>query len=188
MFYEPMNMRAYALPHAGIDSVQVKMTETYEVEGVGRDTVELSGTLVARRAAPLLVPGESRISWETATIVSEFTELTLEGESDLFGPVRVTLDDSQPSFGAVQAGRCAAVVSVRVEFPKLGMNLRTAEPLQLTSQVSNVPPIGDERTVSVHSVGLVDGSGRSVGRLHDARVMWRELTEQTAFAKVVSPQ
>lgn len=183
-----IKVKALTLPAAGVDTVDITIVETYDVRGVGKDTVELKGVLVANRGAPLLEHGTKTADWETATVVAQFTSLKLSGNSELFGPVKVTLDKSGPSFGVVRAGKCKASIAIVVAMPKLGMTLRTLEPVQLQSTVTTVPPIGDERTESVKPVKLIDvKTNKTVGSIDKARVMWRDLTVQTphAFGKFI---
>jgi hypothetical protein len=161
--------------------VNITLRETYSVEGVGHDTVELTGELEAHRGAPLTGQSGEK-SWENATIVALFTNLSVSGHSDVFGPVRVTLNRDIPSFGAVQAGKCKASMNLRVTMPKLGLVLNSAEPVQLWSDVETVPPIGDERTQSVGAVELIEAAtGRSRGQLREAVVAWRDLLHQKAL-------
>lgn len=177
----PISVKRLTLPPAGADTVQITIQETYEVEGVGRDTVELSGVLIANRTVPLLEHGKRKPNWETATVVAQFTSLKLTGKSPLFGTVKVTLDKSAPSFGVVTAGKCKAALGIEVSMPKLGLRLKSAEPVQLHSTVTTVPPIGDEMTKSVLPVTLVDvATNRVRGRLVKALITWRELSAQTA--------
>lgn len=183
-----IKVKALTIPNAGIDTVDITIVETYDVRGVGKDTVELKGVLVANRGVPLLEHGAKTADWETATVVAQFTSLKLTGKSDLFGPVRVSLDKSGPAFGVVQAGKCKASIPVLVSMPKLAMSLRSVEPIQLQSTVRTVPPIGDEKTESVKPVKLIDVKTKKVvGSIDHARVMWRDLTSQTkhAFGKFI---
>jgi len=171
------------LPPAGVDSIKIKMVETYDVEGVGKDTVELTGTLVTRRGAPLLGTGATGQAWETSTVVAEFQRLELKGKSRVFGPVTVTLDKGHPAFAAVTAGKCKAALSVQVEMPDHRLTLRTATAVQLQSTVTRVPPIGNDTTKSVGTTKLVDKDGKSHGTITKAVVTWRELASQKQFDK-----
>ena len=55
--------------------------------------------------------------------------------------------------------------------------------MQLQSDVKTVPPIGDERTQSIAPVALIEQkSGRKLGTLQSAHIVWRELTAQVAHA------
>jgi hypothetical protein len=175
-----IDVRPFTIPAAGIDTVKITVEETYDVSGVGTDTVTLSGTLVANRGVPLLKPGERQLGWNTAIVVANFTDLKLSGHSRVFGAVEVSLDHTMPSMGVANACHCSAAIGVVVSMPGLGMNLRTTEPMQLQSEVTTIPPIGDERTQSVLPVDLIDTrTNNRIGSLASARVIWRELTQQT---------
>lgn len=179
----PIRVKPLTVPPAGIDVVDITIEETYDVEGVGKDTVTLYGKLVAERGAPLLGQSSRTVSWKTSTVVARFSDLKLSGKSEVFGPVKVTLDKSVPSFGVVTAGKCAAAIGIVVSMPRVGITLRSAEPIQLRSQVTTVPPIGDEKTESVLPVDLVDAkTNRKRGSLTYARVAWRDLIEQKRFS------
>lgn len=175
-----IKVKPYTLPDAGTDTTTITITETYEIKGVGKDTVELKGVLVANRTVPLIDHGATVADWETGTVVAQFTSLKLKGKSDIFGPVNVTLDKSVPSFGVVSGEKCKAALGLIVSMPKLGLKLRSAEPVQLHSTVTTVPPIGDVATRSVLPVTLVDfATNRVQGTLLNALVSWRELDTQT---------
>jgi hypothetical protein len=178
---QPVAVQPLTLPPAGRDVVRIVMEETYDIQGVGKETVQLSGTLTAERATPLMGFGEREQSWQNSTVVAKFTRLQLEGTSRLFGKVKVSLDPRQPAYGVVTGGHCRAVIGANVTMSKVRTELRTQNPVQLTSDVKTVPPIGDESTVSVGAVNLVDQTGRTRGTLESARVMWRELTQQSQF-------
>lgn len=176
----PIKVKPYTLPRAGVDVVEINIEEEYNVEGIGRDVVDLKGTLIAERTVPLLEHGKKKVDWKNSIIVARFTKLSLRGRSKVFGPVSVELDQSIPSFGVVQAGKCRAAMAITVSMPDHGLQLRGEEPIQLHSTVKTVPPIGDERTESVLPVKLIDTkTKRSVGTITKARVSWRELTKQS---------
>lgn len=172
-----------ALPVAGVDEIGITMSETYEVEGVGRDTVTLEGKLVTRRGHPLFGHGEERQAWGTSTVVAEFTSLDLKGESKIFGPVHVSLNTTKPTFAIVRNGRCVTAVDALISMPQLNRTFFTSQPVQLQSTVTTIPPVGDQRTASVNAVNLVDSSGRVQGKLLNARVSWRTLLNQVAFGE-----
>ena len=174
-----LEVTPFSVPPAGTDTVDITIEETYSVEGVGSDTVTLSGSLVAERATPLIDPARGEVEWETSLIVANFVSLDVRGESEVFGPVHVALDRRSPSFAAVGGGHCRAVLSISVSMPKQGLVLHSSEPVQLHSQVETVPPIGDERTESLRSVTLIDlKERRERGSIDKARVVWRNLMAQ----------
>jgi hypothetical protein len=175
----PIRVKPFTIPPAGIDTVNVTIEETYDVRGVGKDTVSLTGTLVADRGAPLLQQGKRTVNWQSAIVPARFSSLRLTGKSEVFGTVRVTLDKSFPASAVAIACHCSASLGVVVSMPKLGLTLKSAEAIQLQSEVETIPPVGDETTESVGAVDLVDTkTNRKVGALTKARVIWRELLEQ----------
>ena len=174
-----IRVKPRTIPPAGIDTTEVTIEESYEIQGVGKDTVSLKGTLVSDRGAPLLQPGKKTLDWNSAIVAARFTNLQLSGKSDVFGTVRVTLDKSFPASAVAIACHCTASLGVVVSMPRLGMKFKTSEAIQLQSEVTTIPPIGDETTISVGAVDLVDAStNRKVGTLTKAKVLWRELVAQ----------
>lgn len=168
------------LPAAGVDTIDITIEETYQVDGIGEDQVTLKGNLVGERTSPLLGFGEEKDSWDTSTVVARFSKLELYGNSKVFGPVIVTLDDSVPAFGVVKAGKCAAALPIQVTMPNHNLVLKSDEPVQLRSDVLTVPPIGDEKTESVRPVKLIHSQTlRPMGTMLKAKVAWRELSDQT---------
>src|SRR5947209_10613787 len=81
--------------------MRVRLEETYTVKGIGKDTVELTGWIAVRHGASRPAPGFRTVSWQTAVTDTEFVGLDLHGESNVFGPVHVTLDSSRPTIGQV---------------------------------------------------------------------------------------
>jgi hypothetical protein len=176
----PIDVKKFTVPPAGIDVVDITIEETYDVDGIGKDTVTLKGRLVANRTVPLLGQTERQVDWNTSAVVAQFTDLNVSGTSRVFGPVHVTLDKTLPSIGVSIGCHCRAAIGVVVGIPQHGMTLRSSAPVQLRSEVERVPPIGDEKTESVLPVELLDTqTDRRRGSLERVRVVWRELMEQT---------
>jgi len=174
-----IQVKPRTIPPAGIDTTEVTIEETYDIEGVGKDTVSLKGTLVSDRGAPLIQPGKQTLDWDSSIVAARFTNLRLSGKSDVFGTVRVTLDKSYPASAVAIGCHCAASLGVIVSMPRLGIQLKSGEPIQLQSEVTTIPPIGDEKTTSVRPVDLVDTTtNRKVGSMTKATVKWRELVAQ----------
>ena len=97
----PVDVKSYALPGPSVDVMRVRLEETYTIDGVGKDTVELTGWIAVRHGASRPAPGETLVSWATAVTDTEFVGLELRGNSEVFGPVHVTLDSSRPAIGQV---------------------------------------------------------------------------------------
>ena len=75
---------SYTLPAAGVDVMRVRMEETYTIDGIGTETVQLSGWIAARHDTPRAAPGQTKVAWGTAIIDTEFVGLELTGESKIF--------------------------------------------------------------------------------------------------------
>ena len=91
----------FVLPPAGVDVMRVRLEETYEIKGIGRDTVELSGWIAAKHDNARPAEGETEVKWGTAIVDTEFVGLELRGESKVFGPVLVHLSKNDRSLGQV---------------------------------------------------------------------------------------
>jgi len=105
----PIALPEYSLPPAGIQVMRARLSETYAVDGVGTDTVELTGWIAVRHGTPRAVAGAAELNWETAVTDTEFVGMRLTGVSEKFGNVLVTLDTTRPSYGQVG----------RIEIPEL---------------------------------------------------------------------
>ena len=91
----------FVLPPAGVDVMRVRLEETYEINGIGRDTVELTGWIAAKHDNARPAEGETEVKWGTAVVDTEFVGLELRGESKVFGPVLIHLNKNDRSLGQV---------------------------------------------------------------------------------------
>ncbi|HRC87325.1 MAG TPA: DUF6073 family protein [Thermoanaerobaculia bacterium] len=204
-------MKPFTLNKPSVDVMRVRLDETYTVQGVGKDTVELSGWIAVRHGAPRPAPGFTKVSWETAITDTEFVALELNGESKLFGPVHVVLDSSRPAIG--QVGRidvpdratrllqvansgqtqdqaaagdvaqdCRAPVNVKVSMPSLGLEMVTREPAVWYSNVTTIPPVGHVASVTVDPVPMISG-GRVVATLDSGIVKFREVVKKVELSE-----
>jgi hypothetical protein len=98
---KPIDVRPYELPEPGVDVMRARLHETYAVDGIGTDTVELSGWIAVRHSKPYMMKGATSLNWNTAVLDTEFVAMDLHGTSEKFGPVNVTLDKERPSYGQV---------------------------------------------------------------------------------------
>jgi len=99
----------YVVPGPGIQVMRAQLEETYEIDGIGKDTVQLHGWIAVRHGPARPVKGETEVTWDTAVLDTEFVGMDLRGDSDTFGKVVVTLDATRPSHGQVG----------RIEIPEL---------------------------------------------------------------------
>ncbi|HYG82894.1 MAG TPA: DUF6073 family protein [Pyrinomonadaceae bacterium] len=95
----------FALPPAGVDVMRVRLEESYDIAGVGKDTVELSGWIAVKHSNTRPSEGATEVTWKTAVTDTEFVGMDLRGESKIFGPVRVRLNQDHRTIGRV--GRIA---------------------------------------------------------------------------------
>jgi hypothetical protein len=196
----------FTLPKAGVDVMRVRMEETYTIDGVGTDTVELRGWIAARHDNPRPVPGQTKVSWETGVVDTDFVGLELRGESKIFGPVLVHLTQGAPSFGQVGAidvpelrtkmaaaykaniaagqpkpdAACLANIHVNVEMPQLDLHMKTQQAVRMYSVVETIPPVGNTASVSLAPTSLISAD-RNVGTLQHAEVKFREIVMRSAL-------
>ena len=100
---DPLPVERFKIPGASVDVMRVRLEETYEVAGIGRDTVELTGWIAAKIDNARPARGETDVRWGTAISDTEFVGMELHGESPKFGPVIVRINHEQPSRGQVGA-------------------------------------------------------------------------------------
>lgn len=98
-----MPVKRFELPTAGVDVMRAVVEETYDIEGVGKDTVTLSGWIAVKHGVPQKMPSATQLRWGTAKIDTEFVGLHLSGKSGVFGDIVVTLDPNKRSLGVVGA-------------------------------------------------------------------------------------
>jgi len=116
----------FTLPTAGVHVMRVRLEETYDIQGVGRDTVELAGWIAVMHDNPQLPDGEKVLNWDTAVVPTEFVGLELKGESDIFGPVHVSLNRQHPCLGQVGGIDIPTAVAQRIERRKEEMRQASA--------------------------------------------------------------
>lgn len=99
--FEAVPVRPYEVPQDSVDVMRARLTETYVIDGVGEDTVELSGWIAVKHFNARPVEGETHMTWENAVVDTQFVGLKLQGQSKVFGRVEILLDADRPAFGKV---------------------------------------------------------------------------------------
>ncbi|HRC86250.1 MAG TPA: DUF6073 family protein, partial [Thermoanaerobaculia bacterium] len=191
---EAIPPKPYTLPQPGVDVMRVQLEESYTIDGIGEDTVALTGWIAVTHGQP------TTGNWNTAVTDTQFVAMNLEGNSKVFGPVRVTLDSTRPAVGKVgritapekahyaltaakadatnsasadQADSaqdievlavCRAPVAVNVSMPQLGLEMTTKDHAVWYSEVSTIPPVGHQASVTVDPIRMLS-NGREVGTL-----------------------
>jgi ketosteroid isomerase-like protein len=98
---QPIQIQPFTLPSASVDVMRVKLEETYDVVGIGTDTVQLYGWVAVAHDNARPARGETEIRWDTTISQTEFVGMDLNGESKIFGPVHVELTPGVRSIGQV---------------------------------------------------------------------------------------
>jgi ketosteroid isomerase-like protein len=122
----PLSAERFVLPPAGVDVMRVRLEETYEIKGIGRDTVELTGWIAAKHDNARAAEGEAEVKWGTAIVDTEFVGLELRGVSRVFGPVLVHLDPDHRSLG--QVGKLDLPFVEQIALDTAYRDLRVASP------------------------------------------------------------
>jgi histone H3/H4 len=203
---EALPIRSFEIPPAGVDVMRARLTETYSVDGVGSDQVELSGWIAVRHGQARPVEGATELKWSTAILTTEFVGMDLQGHSDVFGPVRVRLDNSRRSIGSVgqiqipakarqilvaaaaatssevdATAACEAAANVTVEMPDLQLAMQTKSPVSWYSLVTTIPPVGHTASIAIEPVRLI-ANGREVATLESGKVNFRELVRHVRLS------
>ena len=97
----PIPIRQYELPGPGVDVMRARLEETYEIDGVGKDTVELTGWIAVAHGESYAADGAKEVTWANAITPTQFVEMDLNGTSKIFGAVHVGLDKNHPVWGKV---------------------------------------------------------------------------------------
>lgn len=135
----PLPAERFVLPPAGVDVMRVRLEETYEIKGIGRDTVELTGWIAAKHDNARPADGETEVKWGTAVVDTEFVGLELRGESKVFGPVLVHLNKNDRSLG--QVGK---------------LDLPFVEQIALDAAYRNLRPLSPDPTISMSDESAAD--------------------------------
>ncbi len=194
---EAIPPQPYTLPKPGVDVMRVQLDESYTIDGIGEDTVELTGWIAVTHGKP------TTDKWATAVTDTQFVAMDLVGNSKVFGRVHVTLDSTRPAVG--QVGRitipghattalaasngaaaegevggeepvaiCRAPVAVNVSMQDLGLEMTTKDHAVWFSEVTTIPPVGHQASVTVDPIRML-ANGREVGTLTSGIVKFREI-------------
>jgi hypothetical protein len=149
------NVKPQQLTRGSIEIMHVNVREKIDIHGVGMDVVQMSGFFTVRTEDPITSDSgkEKDLNWNNFLVKTKFLALDLVGYSDIFGTVRVRLQET-PDFkneGFVEssnlafspAAKCKASLNVAMELPDLKMEIRTDSPVEMGSKVIQIPPIGD---------------------------------------------
>jgi ketosteroid isomerase-like protein len=96
-----IEIKPLVLPEPGVHVMRVRLEETYDIAGIGKDTIELKGWIAVKHDHTRPGEDERVLTWNSAITDTEFVGMELHGKSPVFGAVEITLDATQPSVGQV---------------------------------------------------------------------------------------
>lgn len=137
----------YALPSASVDVMRVKLEETYDIAGIGKDTVELKGWIAVTHDNPRPGLNQTEVKWGTAVSDTEFVSMDLYGESPIFGPVHITLDRENTSKGRV--GKLELPFVIQMGLDNAYREYRSIKEVKFTKSNGSAPVLrGDAKAVA----------------------------------------
>lgn len=166
---EALPIRAYEIPPAGVDVMRARLTETYSVDGVGTDEVELSGWIAVRHGQARPVEGAVDLTWNTAVLTTEFVGMDLQGHSKVFGPVRVRLDEGRRSLGAVG----------QIEIPAKARQL-------LLAATTTAAPAEDAATEEEEGVAACEAAANVTVEMRDLQLAMRTKSPVSWYSLVTT--
>ncbi len=173
----PLPAERFTLPPAGVDVMRVRLEETYDIKGIGRDTVELKGWIAARHDNARPASGETDVRWGTAIVDTEFVGLELRGESKVFGPVLVHLDPNHRSIG--QVGKLDIPFVEQIALDAAYRELRQPAPIALADVPASLAPTQDRDEYDNRRGSY--GNKRDRSRITSVmRGVWRAISNKDA--------
>lgn len=151
-----LEIEPFTLPTAGVDVMRVRLNETYDIAGIGKDTVELTGWVAVKHDNPIAAKGESEVKWGTAVSATEFVGLELNGTSSLFGPVNVSLDKDNPCIGKVGKLDLPFIVQIALDNGYAPYRAKTVAYAPTASKTAKPQLKGEEGAVSKVIDGVME--------------------------------
>lgn len=170
-----LEVKPFEIPGASLDVMRARLEETYEVNGIGRDTVELSGWIAAKIDDPHPMEGETQVTWGTAISDTEFVGMELRGESRKFGPVIVTINKDMPSKG--QVGALEFTLGEALELNRAYSKYRQPSPYDDTESAAEPAAAEPEPPVAPMPTAADE---RAIARVMDS--LWRSLEKRDPIA------
>jgi len=170
---KPIPIRRFEVPGPGVDVMRARLRETYTVDGIGRDEVELTGWVAVRHGMARAAAGFNEVNWNTAVLETAFVGMDLRGTSKLFGPVQVKLDENRPAVG--QVGRIELPAGARTELMRLAANQPVKAKASKATPVAPNPNTAGACAAKVNVAVLMPNLGLEM--VTDHPVSWYSLVE-----------
>jgi hypothetical protein len=156
--FAPQVVPEFVPPTPGIDNLGITSTDTFMIPGKGEISVDFSGYVRVARSQP------TTPDWNTSEVYTNLIEMRMYGESELTGPIIVTLNTECLSTGMLRTPwadmecvqpekACRMAVSAVFDLPALGIKLVNKEPILLTiDNVRAIPPSGNPGKGQIYQV------------------------------------
>jgi hypothetical protein len=141
-------LRLFTMPRGGLDRLSFVTWDTIEVLGQGEDVIEFQGYYVIERENP------TSADWEEASVNIHMRELSVDGVSQKFGRIHVSVNDEigRQSGGQVKPGTtyglpdspklCQMNGYMKFELLDAGVTVFNKEAIVLEHKITHIPPVG----------------------------------------------
>ncbi|MBI4601869.1 MAG: hypothetical protein HY721_07895 [Planctomycetes bacterium] len=159
---------AAPFPAEGVDHLLMSVSVEVDIAGIGKDTVELEGTVAVHRSGPQGEGGKS--------MVGDMIGASLRGTSKVFGPVVGTqspLQHSACAYVQEAPGKYKGHFDINGWFwiPQHDLFIYTGAPVRVEGVAGGIPPVGQKAEVTAKDIPLHDlrkPEGQPIGFLSRA--------------------
>jgi len=165
---KPGGLSSDTFPPEAVDHLEMTITLEVEIAGIGKDKVQLEGTVVVHRSGPRGADGK--------TMVGNMVGASFRGTSDVFGPVVASQSpilQSPCQYTYEGPGQYNGYIDINGWFWLPDHNLMTYSdgPVRVEGTASRIPPVGQKAKITAEQVSLHDLSkakGNPIGFLSRA--------------------
>jgi len=156
-------------PPEGVDHLAMTVTVAFEVFAIGKDTVDLTGTVAVHRSGPQGTDGK--------TMVGELVGAAMRGKSKVFGEVIAMQSPIQRSpceYTYKGPGNYEGYFDINGWFwlPEHDLLVFSGEPVRVKGTATMIPPVGEKAVNIKKDIALLDfrrPSEKPIGVLTEAR-------------------
>jgi len=157
-------------PPEGVDHLSMTVSVEVDLPGIGKDRVELAGTVVVHRSGPMGPDGKS--------MKGELVSASLQGNSPVFGKVIGIENPVKPSaceYTCEGPGRYPGHFDINGWFwlPERDLLISNERPVRVSGVAAGIPAVGQEAESSADDIPLQDirkpQAGTPIGFLSKAR-------------------
>ncbi|MBI4583135.1 MAG: hypothetical protein HY717_03840 [Planctomycetes bacterium] len=160
---------AALFPPEGIDHLGMKVSVEVEIAGIGKDTVNLEGTVAVQRSGPLGPGGK--------TMKGDLIAASLRGKSAVFGEVVAMASPIQHSpceYTCEEPEKYPGYFDLNGWFwlPEHDLLVFSGQPVRVEGVARSIPPVGQKAEMKAKEIPLFSfrqAKGNPVGSLTKAR-------------------